>query len=111
MRIVSNSAKKEPAGRLDRSPKSAKSKARETKVVGTISPATVLVIDDDPSILRSLKRLVSASGFSVKTFGSPSELLASDTPRTNARMVVDIDLTAISRNGVCQSRPALAPAT
>ena len=102
MRIVSNSAKKEPAGRLDRPPKSSKSKVGETKIVGTISPATVLVVDDDPSVLRSLKRLLSASGFHVITFGSPSELLASATPRTNACMVVDIDLPEMTGIEMCE---------
>src|SRR5271168_364745 len=101
MRTVSNSAKKEPAGRLDRPPKSARSKVRETKVVGTISPVNVLVVDDDPSVLRSLKRLLSASGFHVKTFGSSSELLASDTPRTNACMVVDIDMPEMNGIEMC----------
>ena len=102
MRIVSNSAKKEPGGLLEQRPKGAKSKVRETKVVGTISPTTVLVVDDDPSVLRSLKRLLSASGFHVTTFGSPSELLASDTPRTNACMVVDIDLPEMTGIEMCE---------
>jgi FixJ family two-component response regulator len=102
MKILTSSARKEAADRLDRPAKSAKSKVRETKVVGTISPATVLVVDDDPSIVRSLKRLLSASGFHVKTFGSPSELLASDTPRTNACMVVDIDLPEMTGIEMCE---------
>src|SRR5258708_2373860 len=102
MRIVASLARKEGAGRLERTSKSAKSKARETKAVGTISPATVLVVDDDPSVLRSLNRLLSASGFHVKTFGKPSELLASETPRTNACMVVDIDLPEMNGIDRCE---------
>jgi len=98
---VTSSARKVPAGRLDRPSKSAKSKVRETKAVGTISPATVLVVDDDPSVLRSLKRLLSASGFHVKTFDGPSELLASETPLTNACMVVDIDLPEMTGIEMC----------
>jgi FixJ family two-component response regulator len=34
-------------------------------------------VDDDPSILRSLNRLIAASGFRVQRFGSQFELLAS----------------------------------
>jgi CheY-like chemotaxis protein len=102
LRIVTSLARKQAAGRLDRPPRSAKSKARETKVVGTIGPATVLVVDDEPSVLRSLRRLLSASGFHVTTFGSPSELLASDTPRTNACMVVDIDLPEMTGIEMCE---------
>ena len=52
----------------------------------------VLVVDDDISMCRSLKRLISAAGFQVQTFGKPSELLASEIPGSNACMVVDIDL-------------------
>jgi len=102
MRIVTNLARKEAAARPERASKSAKSKVRATKVVGTISPATVLVVDDDPSVLRSLKRLLSASGFHVTTFGSPSELLASETPRKNACMVVDIDMPEMNGIEMCE---------
>jgi len=101
MRIVTNLARKEAAARLDRPSKSAKSKVRETKEVGTISPAAVLVVDDDPSVLRSLKRLLSASGFRVTTFGRPSELLASETPKSNACMVVDIDMPEMNGIEMC----------
>jgi FixJ family two-component response regulator len=62
----------------------------------------VLVVDDDLSILSSLKRLLSASGFHVKTFGSPSELLATDIPKTNACMVVDIDLPEMNGIEMCK---------
>jgi two-component system response regulator FixJ len=101
MRIVASLARKEAAGR-NRTSKSTKSKARETKLVGTISPATVLVVDDDPSVLRSLKRLLSASGFRVTTFGGPSELLASETPRSNACMIVDIDMPEMNGIEMCE---------
>jgi len=89
-------------GRLARTPKNAKSKARETKIVDTISSATVLVVDDDPSVLRSLKRLISASGFDVKTFGKASELLASEIPKSNACMVVDIDMPEMTGIEMCE---------
>ena len=102
MRILTNSARKEAAARPERASKSAKSKVRATKEVGTVSPATVLVVDDDPSVLRSLKRLLSASGFRVTTFGGPSELLASETPRTNACMVVDIDMPEMNGIEMCE---------
>jgi FixJ family two-component response regulator len=67
-----------------------------------MNPATVLVVDDEPSILRSLKRLVSASGFHVQTFGRPSELLASEIPKSNACMVVDIDLPEMNGIEMCE---------
>jgi two-component system response regulator FixJ len=95
-------ARKLAATRPERTFKTAKSKARETKVIETSHPAIVLVVDDDPSVLRSLKRLVSASGFQVKTFGAASELLASETPRSNACMVVDIDMPEMNGIEMCE---------
>jgi two-component system response regulator FixJ len=102
MRIVTSLAMREAVGRLSRRPKNAKSKNRETKIVDPISPATVLVVDDDPSVLRSLKRLLSASGFDVKPFGKPSELLASEIPKSNACMVVDIDMPEMTGIEMCE---------
>jgi FixJ family two-component response regulator len=103
MRIVTSLARKEAVGRRERTSTSAKSKVRETKAIDTmISPATVLVVDDDPSVLRSLRRLVSASGFHVKTFGKPSELLASETPKSNACMVVDVDMPEMTGIEMCE---------
>jgi len=75
---------------------------REKKVVDTRSPATVLVVDDDPSVLSSLNRLISASGFHVKAFGKPSELLASEIPKSNACMVVDIDMPEMTGIDMCE---------
>jgi FixJ family two-component response regulator len=96
MRIATNLARKVAATRPERKSNRAKSMARGTEAPHTTSPATVLVVDDDPSMLRSLNRLISASGFNVKTFGTPSELLACDLPGSNACMVVDIDLPEMS---------------
>ena len=52
----------------------------------------IIVIDDDPSILRALRRLVSGAGFEVRTFDRPSTLLKSDLPKAGACLIVDIDL-------------------
>lgn len=95
-------ARQVPAARPERTYKRAKSRAREREVVQATSPPTVLVVDDDPSMLRSLKRLVSAFGFEVKTFGGPSELLASGTPRSNACMVVDLDMPEMNGIEMCE---------
>jgi FixJ family two-component response regulator len=102
MRIVMSLARKKAVRRSERSYKSAKSKVGETKVVGTMSAATVLVVDDDPSVLSSLKRLISASGFHVESFAKPSELLASEIPRANACMVVDIDMPGMTGIQMCE---------
>ena len=58
----------------------------------------IIVVDDDPSILRALRRLVTGAGFDVRTFDRPSTLLRSDLPKAGACLVVDIDLPEM--NGV-----------
>ncbi len=94
-------ARKGAAVRPERARKRAEPIARETEVTDTTIVATVLVVDDDPSVLRSLKRLISASGFQIQTFGRPSELLASELPGSNACMVVDIDLPEMTGIEMC----------
>ncbi|PWT80634.1 MAG: hypothetical protein C5B58_11195 [Acidobacteria bacterium] len=53
---------------------------------------TVLVVDDDPSFLRAATRLIRSAGFKVVGFERPSALLASDLPKTNACIVLDVHL-------------------
>lgn len=77
--------------------------ARGRRVTEPVSRPTVLIVDDDPSVLRSLNRLVSASGFNVRTFGRPSELLASIVPGSNACLVVDINLPEMTGIEMCDA--------
>jgi FixJ family two-component response regulator len=95
-------ARKVAARRSERTDQRAKLMAREIEAIDTTSPGTVVMLDDDPSILRSLRRLVSASGFEVETFDKPSELLASEMPRSNACMVVDIDMPEMNGIEMCE---------
>ena len=101
MRTVASLAMKE-AGRSSRPSRRAKSEVRDGKLVGSNRPGTVLVVDDDPSVLRSLNRLISASGFAVKMFATPSELIASEIPTSNACMVVDIDMPEMTGIKMCE---------
>jgi CheY-like chemotaxis protein len=101
MRIVGSLAMKD-AGRSRQPSKKAKPKVRDGKVTGTTRPGTVLVVDDDPSVLRSLNRLISASGFAVKMFATPSELMSSEIPTSNACMVVDIDMPEMTGIEMCE---------
>jgi FixJ family two-component response regulator len=90
------------AGRTNRPPGKPTIKAQGPKAVGTAGVAVVLVLDDDMSVCRSLRRLISAAGFQVQTFNKPSELLASEIPRSNACMVVDIDLPEMTGIQTCE---------
>jgi FixJ family two-component response regulator len=66
----------------------------------------IIVIDDDPSILRALRRLVSGAGFEVRTFDRPSALLNSDLPKAGACLIVDIDLPEMNGVELCATLAA-----
>ena len=66
----------------------------------------IIVIDDDPSILRALRRLVSGAGYEVWTFDRPSALLKSDLPKTGACLIVDIDLPEMNGVELCATLAA-----
>lgn len=100
MRILGSLATK-PTDRSSRPSKRAKTKVHDRKVVETTAPGTVLVVDDDPSVLRALSRLISAAGFTVKMFAKPSELMASEIPTSNTCMVVDIDMPEMTGIEMC----------
>ena len=62
---------------------------------------TIIAVDDDPSILRALRRLLSGAGFEVRTFDRPSALLKSDLPKAGACLIVDIDLPEMNGVELC----------
>jgi two-component system response regulator FixJ len=74
--------------------------------VTNAKPIIIIVIDDDPSILRALRRLVSGAGFEVWTFDRPSALLKSDLPKTGACLIVDIDLPEMNGVELCATLAA-----
>lgn len=90
------------AGRTSRAPGRSATKGQGRKAVGAAGVAIVLVLDDDTSMCRSLRRLISAVGFQVLTFSKPSELLASEIPRSNACLVVDINLPEMTGIQMCE---------
>ena len=64
--------------------------------------ATILVVDDDASILRAMHRLLSSVGFQVLTFESSEALLAADLPAGDLCLLTDIYLPGA--NGIELSR-------
>jgi FixJ family two-component response regulator len=85
----------------------------ETKTSREQKTRTVLIVEDDPSVLDSLERLVRAAGFAVQSFSSPGALLRSDIPDTGACLVVDINLPEMNGVDLCRAladRGRLLPA-
>ena len=57
----------------------------------------VSVVDDDPSLRRSLKNLLSSVGFQVETFESAEAFLASGNPtRPGGCLVLDLRMPGMS---------------
>lgn len=51
--------------------------------------STVVIVDDDPQVLRSLRFLLETEGFNVLAFGSPEDLLAHAELPADVCFVVD----------------------
>ena len=60
------------------------------------SEATVFVVDDEPSVLKAIARLLRSSGFNVETFRSPQEFLDGYDPNTTGCLVLDVAMPGLS---------------
>jgi len=56
------------------------------------SSPIVMVIDDDPSVLKALERLLRSHELNVTTFDSPQEFLEQYEPDLHGCLVLDIDM-------------------
>ena len=72
----------------------------ETRRVAT--KPVVIVLEDDPSMLRALRRLIQSAGFEVRTFDHPRALLDADLPTSNACIVADIHLPEMNGIEACR---------
>jgi FixJ family two-component response regulator len=69
-------------------------------------PATVVLVDDDPSVLRALARLIRAAGFKVLAYDRPSAVLAGTIPKANACLLVDLNLPEMTGPDLCRALEA-----
>jgi FixJ family two-component response regulator len=58
--------------------------------------STVAVVDDDPSVLRGIGRLLEAHGYVTQVFDSAEKFLSEDTARDARCLVLDIHLGGMS---------------
>jgi FixJ family two-component response regulator len=63
----------------------------------------VIVVEDDPSVLRALRRLLRAEKFNVIGFERPSALLATDLPVSDACLLVDVHLPEMNGVRLCET--------
>lgn len=54
------------------------------------------IVDDDASVLRALKRLLGASGFTVRTYISAEEFLALEHPERIDCLLLDVHLGGLN---------------
>jgi FixJ family two-component response regulator len=59
------------------------------------STPTIFLVDDDTSFLRSLARLLRASGYAVVVHNSPAELLAELRPESCGCVITDLQMPDI----------------
>lgn len=67
-----------------------------TKVFTVTHAPVIAIVDDDPSVRRSLHRLLESAGFCVTTFASAGEFLDSLPHTRTACLVLDIHLNGMS---------------
>jgi FixJ family two-component response regulator len=60
------------------------------------SEPMVFVVDDDPSVCRSIERLVQSAGFKVQSFRSAAQFLSQNRPVGPACLVLDVRLPGLS---------------
>lgn len=56
----------------------------------------IFLVDDDPSVRKALKRLLSSAGYEVASFGSAEELLTSDRRELPDVFVIDVRMPGLS---------------
>ncbi len=59
------------------------------------TPFTVFLVDDDESVLRSLGRLLKASGYAVESYLSPLAFLAAHDPKIPGCAVLDVNMPGL----------------
>lgn len=62
----------------------------------------MIVVDDDTSIRRALRRQLQILGFNVTDFGSAEDFLASELPDGNACLLLDVYMPAMTGIELCR---------
>jgi FixJ family two-component response regulator len=70
------------------------------------STATVVVVDDDASIRRALRRQLLILGFNVLDFQSAEEFLTSELPSGDACLLLDVYMPGMTGIELCRSLAA-----
>ena len=75
-------------------------------LVTEAKPALILV-EDDSSVLRAMRRLMLSAGFLVMAFDRPRAVLDSELPKNDACLIVDVHLPEMNGVQLCETLAAL----
>jgi len=64
---------------------------------------TTFLVDDDPAVLRSIARLLSAAGYKTKSFSSPRKFLVADDPTVPGCAIIDLAMAELDGLAVQQA--------
>jgi FixJ family two-component response regulator len=70
------------------------------------STATVIVVDDDTSVRRALRRQLQILGFKVLDFQSAEEFLISEFPAGDSCLLLDVYMPGMTGIELCRSLAA-----
>jgi FixJ family two-component response regulator len=76
--------------------------------------ANRFVVDDDPSVVKALARLLRHAGWNVETYESAEAFLARPDPRRPGCLVLDVSLpgsTALNCSGASPNRDKRCPSS
>jgi FixJ family two-component response regulator len=62
----------------------------------TDNQSIVMIVDDDDSIRKAIRRLMKSFGFAVETFASAEEFLASDRLDSTSCLVLDVHMPGMN---------------
>ena len=66
----------------------------------------VILVEDDLSVLRALRRLMIAAGFEVRAYDKPCEVLGTQIPQCDACLIVDVHLPEMNGVELCEKLAA-----
>jgi len=75
----------------------------------TDTDATVFIVDDDPSVLKSLTRLIRAAGWNVEPLASGCDFLARLPFSGRGCAIIDLRMPDITGLDLCKRIAALCP--
>jgi FixJ family two-component response regulator len=62
----------------------------------SVAPPVVFVVDDEPSVRKSLRRLLASAGYAVEAFASAREFLAREPHDGPCCLVLDVRMPALT---------------